>query len=166
MNNTLTHIEFLLKSNTSQEMLDYALKMSNEINIKDIGRVNSIYSPDLAIKELGVDLELLDQLIEDYVGQIIKACLVFKEFVAELQDLKTYTSNLDYTILRELAHKNLGVARNLRLDDSQKLLHKIMIGDDLDYISICVESLFACAVVLKPEHAYKTIRLIRVKDSF
>ena len=68
-------------------------------------------------------------------------------------------------LLRDLAHKNLGVARNLRIRNSEKLLEKIMTEDDLNYIEKCVECLFARAVLLKPNQVYQTIRLIQIKET-
>ncbi|MDQ7061376.1 MAG: hypothetical protein Q9M43_09685 [Sulfurimonas sp.] len=51
-----------------------------------------------AIEELGVDLELMNQLIDDFVIQIVKESTTFNEFLEELQDLQTYTkkSRLHY----------------------------------------------------------------------
>jgi len=152
-----------------EEMLSNTQKISDKIfleNLKTLDIKNYTYTPDLAIEELGVDLELMNQLIEDYVIQIIKSCIHFMEFLAELQDLKKYTTNLDYKILRDLAHKNLGVARNLRIEDAIKLLERIMKESDLDFITKCVECLFVRGVLLQPIQAYNTIRLIQVKGSF
>ena len=73
---------------------------------------------------------------------------------------------MDYTLLRELAHKNLGVARNLRIYDAQKLLEKIMKEDDLDMIFLYLEGLFACVTILRPQYAFDTLRIIKVKNSF
>lgn len=168
MNNT-RYIETLLTSNSMEEMLSNTQKISDKIfleNLKTLDIKNYTYTPDLAIEELGVDLELMNQLIEDYVIQIIKSCIHFMEFLAELQDLKKYTTNLDYKILRDLAHKNLGVARNLRIEDAIKLLERIMKESDLDFITKCVECLFVRGVLLQPIQAYNTIRLIQVKGSF
>jgi len=168
MNNT-RYIETLLASKTMEEMLNNAEKISDKIfskNLQTLHIENYIYTPDIAIEELGVDLDLMNQLIEDYVIQIIKSCINFMEFLTELQDLKKYTTNLDYRILRDLAHKNLGVAKNLRIEDAIKLLERIMKESDLDFITKCVECLFVRGVLLQPVQAYNTIRLIQVKESF
>lgn len=167
--NNAGYIEILLTSTSMEEMLSNAQKISDKIfseNLQTLHIKNYIYTPDLAIEELGVDLDLMEQLIEDYVIQIIKSCIHFMEFLAELQDLKKYTTNLDYKILRDLAHKNLGVARNLRIEDAKKLLERIMKESDLDFITKCVECLFVRGVLLQPIQAYNTIRLIQVKGSF
>ena len=168
MNSNLNNINLLLNSDNINNMLNYALKISNEIfltELKDLNIVNYKYTPKLAIEELGLDLELVNQLIEDYVIQVIKSNIVFLEHINELQDAKNNNKELDYTPLRELAHKNLGVARNLRIEDSEKILYEIMTNDNLDYIVRCLEGLLASVVLLKPIQAYNTIRLIKIKDS-
>ncbi|MEJ2373430.1 MAG: hypothetical protein P8Y16_06520, partial [Sulfurimonas sp.] len=72
---------------------------------------------------------------------------------------------LDYIPFRELAHKNLGVARNLRIQDAQVLLYELMKKDDLDYLVTCLEALKYCAIKLNPKRAYDTIRLMEVKSN-
>ncbi|MEA2073142.1 MAG: hypothetical protein U9O86_06110 [Campylobacterota bacterium] len=125
-----------------------------------------IYDEVEAMEELGLDDELIHQLVEDYVIQILKAISVFEEYIFELQSSKDAKSKLDYTLLRELAHKNLGVARNLRIKDAEILLHDLMKKDDLEHLYICLETLRSCAIVLKPECAFDTIKLIEIKSTF
>jgi len=124
------------------------------------------YDVSEAIEELGLDEELIHQLVEDYVAQIIKSVLQFEELLYELQSKKDAREELDYTELRELAHKNLGVARNLRIKDAEILLADLMKKDDLEYLFHCIEGLRACAIVLNPEYAFNTIKLIEVKSTF
>ena len=119
-----------------------------------------------AVSELGLDEELVEQLLEDYVIQIIKAVIQFEEMLYHLQSAKDAKSELDYTELRELAHKNLGVARNLRIKDAEMLLEDLMKKDDLEYLFVCIEILRATAIILKPKCAYNTIKLIEVKSTF
>jgi len=38
--------------------------------------------------------------------------------------------------------------------------------DDLEHLFICIETLRACAIILKPAYAYNTIKLIEVKSTF
>jgi len=123
------------------------------------------YSTDIAVHELGIDNELIDQLVEDYVIQIIKAKTVFLEYLELLKKQRLDDEVLDYNNFRDLAHKNLGVARNLRIEDAQKLLNELMKKDDLDYLKECLEILISCAVKLKPRLAYETVKLIEVKSS-
>ncbi|MDQ7043705.1 MAG: hypothetical protein Q9M40_08160 [Sulfurimonas sp.] len=124
------------------------------------------YSNAQAVSELGLDEELIEQLLEDYVAQIIKAVTQFEEMLYLLQSQKDANKELVYTELRELAHKNLGVARNLRIEDAIVLLDDLMKKDDLEHLFLCIEALRACAILLKPEYAYNTIKLIEVKSTF
>ena len=124
------------------------------------------YSPDKAIDELGVDLDLIDHLIADYVIQIIKSGPVFKEYLAILKKAKETNQELDYTDFRNLAHKNLGVARNLRIEDSEKILVDLLQKDDLTYLEHSLEILKACTIKLKPVSAYDALYLIQIKSSF
>ena len=124
------------------------------------------YSAKEAVEELGLDDELIHQLLEDYVAQIIKAIIQFEEMLYLLQSQKDAQKNLEYTDLKELAHKNLGVARNLRIKDAEILLNDLMKKDDLVYLFKCIEVLRATAIVLKPRYAYNTIKLIEVKSTF
>ena len=76
-------------------------------------------------------------------------------------DIKT----LDFENIRNLAHKNLGVARNLRIVDAQILLTILMKDDDLDYMRVCAKALEISAMKLNPLCAYETLNLIKVKNS-
>ena len=124
------------------------------------------YSTNEAVCELGLDEDLVDQLLEDYVVQIIKAVTQFKEMLYTLQLERDAKQTLSYTELRKLAHKNLGVARNLRIEDAIVLLDDLMKKDDFEHLFICIETLRACAIILKPAYAYNTIKLIEVKSTF
>jgi len=64
-----------------------------------------IYTTNEAISELGLDDELVHQLVEDYVEQIIKTKQLFIYYISQLQDAKQNNQKLDYIPLRELAHK-------------------------------------------------------------
>jgi hypothetical protein len=117
-----------------------------------------------AIEELGLDADLIEHLIEDYVAQIIKNKATFEAYIDELKSNQNESLELDYTPLRELAHKNLGVARNLRIEDGKKVLEELMREEDLDYLKRCVEALEACAIKLKPKCAYETLKLMSIKN--
>lgn len=123
------------------------------------------YDPSIAEEELGLDAELVEQLVEDYVEQITKSVVQFEKYLKELQNSQSNAKELDYTPFRELAHKNLGVARNLRINDAQVLLYELMTKDDLDYLVNCLEALKYCAIKLKPKRAYDTLLLIALKNS-
>ena len=130
-----------------------------------LGVADYKYTTDIAVEELGLDDELVNQLVEDYVIQIIKSKAVFLDYLDLLKKQDMNHENLDYINFRELAHKNLGVARNLRIEDAQKLIYELMTKDDLNYLRECLEVLIACAIKLKPRLAYETIKLIKIKNS-
>ncbi len=142
------------------EKLDECTAFLKE-NFTSLEMHNYQYSPNEAIEELGLDLDLVNQLVEDYVIQILKSKVLF---ISHLQELKS-SKKLDYTPLRELAHKNLGVARNLRIEDAKKVLEELMKADDLDYLCACIEALESCAIRLRPKCAYETLKLIDIKES-
>ncbi len=151
-----------------KESLDKAkatcIRLANtELKYLKIG--NYKYTADEAMKELGVTSELIHQLVEDYVIQILKTETQFLAYIKELKNNQKENKELDYTKLRELIHKNLGVARNLRIKDAEKILQEMMKKDDLDYLTICLEALRAHAIKLKPACAHKTIKLIELKSS-
>lgn len=123
------------------------------------------YDISVAVEALGLDEELVYQLIEDYIIQILKSKVSFYEYIKELQLAKIDNKPLNYENLRNLAHKNLGVARNLHIEDAQKLLTSLMTEEDFDYLRLCVKALEATSAKLIPLCAYETIKLIEVKNS-
>ncbi|MBU0720441.1 hypothetical protein KJ877_03805 [bacterium] len=164
---------FGLKRKLSQDeeiknSLKKAEKICNELighSLKPLDISGYNYTADEAIEELGLDDGLVHQLVEDYVIQILKSKSVFHNHIEDLKKARQENTILDYTPLRELAHKNLGVARNLRIKDAQKILDELMTKDDLEYLSVCLEVLEACAIKLKPKCAYNTMKLIEIKNS-
>ena len=168
MFNNSKYIESLYNCQNMQQMLNDAIDVTNKLfmqELKNLDINNYQYSPDIAVEELGLDLDLIDQLVEDYVTQILKSSTTFIQYIEKLQDDKKNNIELDYKDLRELAHKNLGVARNLRIEDARKLLYNIMKVDDLDYIFKCLEALVASAIILRPKRAYDSVVLMKIKDS-
>ena len=79
-----------------------------------------------AVAELDLDEDIIRQLLEDYVIQILKSKITFYKYIQELKQAEFDDMDLDYTKIRELAHKNLGVARNLRIKDAKTLLEVLM----------------------------------------
>lgn len=161
------------KKVSKQENIEQTVKNADEACKKIVAEklshldiLNYDYTTKEAVEELGIDDELVHELIEDYVIQIIKSTMQFDIYLEALKELQVANKQLDYTSLRELAHKNLGVARNLRIKDAETLLRELMLKDDIEYLSACTEALKACAIKLKPVCAYNTLKLIEVKNSF
>ena len=151
-----------------RDFIDKTLRESSEFfqqNFNDLQIDNYEYSANEAIEELGLDSDLVNQLIEDYVIQVLKSKALFVQYLQELKTAQKNLKNLNYTPLKELTHKNLGVARNLRIKDGIKILDELMEKDDLDYLTLCVKALEFCAIRLKPKCAYKTLKLIDIKSS-
>lgn len=136
-----------------------------EKNFSDMDISEYRYEIGEAVEELSLDRETVFQLVEDYIIQILKAKVTFYEYIHKLKLDKLENRPLDYTDIRNLAHKNLGVVRNLRIKDAEKLLKIIMNEDDLDYMRLCVKALEISAVKLNPLCAYETLKLIQVKNS-
>ena len=167
-NSKQTEILLKYKYDTMQQMLDNAYEVASNLfinELKELDIKDYRYTTDAAVEELGLDEELINQLIEDYINQILHSNSYFVQYIEKLQDEIENSREPDYTDLRELAHKNLGVARNLRIEDAQKLLYEIMKNNDLDYILKCLEALMASAILLKPKFAYDVLTLIKTKES-
>lgn len=167
----LNKLKFFIKSSHEHSVEELLQDAENVCALLEKGLLCDLniydykYDISIAVGELGLDKELVGQLVDDYVAQIIKAVVQFEDYLIILHDLQDKHDNLDYTAFRELAHKNLGVARNLRIKDAEILLNELMKQDNLDYLLACLEALKACAVRLSPKYAYDTLKLIEVKNS-
>jgi hypothetical protein len=162
------NLDKLFNSKNTRQMLNNAFIVLDNLCSKDLKYLNIQiyqYDPDIAIEELGLEFELIDQLLEDYVKQIINSKVLFVQHIEKLKSDRVNRIELDYTPLRELAHKNLGVARNLRIDDAEKLLFRMMKDDDLNYLLKYLVALIASTVILKPDCAYNTITLLNTKKT-
>ena len=152
-----------------QSMQDEASRIYTDLITNELADLNLseyIYAPAQAVEELGLDEALINELVADYVSQIIKSLVQFEVKLNNLQKSKNNNeTNLDYTPFRELAHKNLGVARNLRIKNAEILLYEMMKSEDLDYLMLCLEALEVSTMKLNTEVAYNTLKLIEVKDS-
>lgn len=136
-----------------------------EENLKHFGISQYNYDVSEAVEELSLDKETILQLVEDYVIQILKSNVSFLKFIGDLKERRSKSNFLDYTHIRNLAHKNLGVARNLRIKDAIKILEIMMKDQDLESLELCVKALEVCAIRLNPKVAYDTLKLIKVKNN-
>ncbi len=158
----------LSKEKKIEIVLEYAQEICDDVfkNRFDNSKLsNYIYSVTEAENELGLEEELIIQLTEDYITQIFKASDVFKNLIHNIRKNKDKKNKL--IELRDLAHKNLGVVRNLHIKDAQVLLNDLLTKhDDLDHLEDCVKALNACAFKLNPEYAYNTLSIIKIKKTF
>jgi len=111
------------------------------------------FSVENTMEKLGLDDDLIQELIEEFVSQILENKSLFLIYIEDLKKNKTLGKKLDYTNLRDLAHKNLGVAKNLRIYNAKVLLNELMTQDDLKYLSACLDALEICVIKLNPEIA-------------
>ena len=84
----------------------------------------SIYDPEVASKELGLPLDLIEEFIQDFIEQA-------EDFKPEL-----YSSLNDGDIdnVKTLSHKLKGVAANLRIEDAFEVLALINTTPDISVI--------------------------------
>lgn len=154
------YLDTLINFKNTKQLLNDAYAMSDKLFSRELKYLkidDYDYDPDIASEELGLEVELINQLIEDYVRQILHAQTIFSGHITKLKDDKEDNKELDYTDLREFAHKNLGVARNLRIEVAEKILFRMMKSDDLDSIPKYLEALIATTIILNPECAHKEI---------
>ena len=123
--------------------------------LKDFGLCEYTYNIEKSVEELGLEKELIEELIKEYIVQILDSKQQFLQYIKEIQESKLNNQNSDYTLLRHLAHKNLGVAKNLDIEDAQKILYDIKTNDNIECLSLLVELLEISAIRLNPECAYK-----------
>jgi len=119
---------------------------------------NYIYSPLEASQELDLEPKLIQQLVQEYVAQLLQANVTFSEYIKEFKLLQANNQEIDFTLFKNLAHKNLGVARNLRIKDCEDILYKMMTEEKLSYLSLLVNILESCAIKLSPDIAFKILR--------
>ncbi len=168
LNNT-NYLDTLSQHKSVQSILNAAHLHIDKLYKKDLKYLqinNYEYTPDEAIEELGLDLDLINQLLEDYTRQIIVSQAIFLEHIQQLQESKHNNLVLDYVSLRDFAHKNLGVARNLRIKDAEKILFRMMKDDNLENLMKYLEALIASTIILKPACAYNALSVMKIKDSF
>jgi len=167
----LKKFKFFIRSSRAKDiasLLNEATEVCDTLTSNELAALeikNYVYNAKEAVEDLGLDEALVNELVEDYVDQIVKSITQFESYLETLQESQDNELTLDYVPFRELAHKNLGVARNLRIKDAEKLLYELMKKDDLEYLLTCLEALKVCAIKLKPARAFDTLKLIKVKNS-
>lgn len=140
------------KAKDSHSLLKQAEKLSF-----NFFHVNHRYSPLFAAQELGIESELVQQLVKEYAAQLLQANISFRQYLSDFKHFQENNQELDFTPLQNLAHKNLGVARNLRIKDCEDVLHGMMNEESLNYLSILVKVLESCAIKLDPIAAFNEL---------
>jgi hypothetical protein len=123
------------------------------------------YDIDKVVEELELDIELVKGFVDEFMIEIFKSKNLFLESINKLQEDKNNGITPDFQLFRDLVHKNLGVAKNLRIKSAEKLLNELMNSDDTEYLKKCLEALNVCAVNLNPPHAYKTLKMLKFQQS-
>ena len=92
-----------------------------------------LYDPNVASKELGLPLDLIEEFIQDFINQA-------NDFKA---DLYRSLHNGDIDNVKTLSHKLKGVAANLRIEDAFEVLSIINTSSDTDVIQTNLDSFYA-----------------------
>lgn len=121
------------------------------------------YDINKVVKELELEIDLIKGFVDEFMVEIFKSKDLFLEYIHKLQEDIENEIEPDFKPLRDLAHKNLGVAKNLRIKSAEKLLNELMNSDDTEYLKQCLEVLNVCAVNLNPPHAYKTLKHLKLQ---
>ncbi len=169
MINSLKIDQNLTKEKKIQVLFAQAIKISHQVFMKRYNNSslkNYVYSPSVAASELGLDEELVSQLVDDYISQILQSRYQFDNLIDNIKELDSIDKEVKKIELRNLAHKNLGVAKNLRIEDAKIFLNDLMQGDDVELLEECVDALEACAVKLNPKHAFNVLQVMELKNSF
>ncbi|ABB44541.1 hypothetical protein Suden_1263 [Sulfurimonas denitrificans DSM 1251] len=136
-----------------------------EKNFIHLDVLNYKYEIKEAVEELSLEEDIILELIEDYIVEILKSKILFYKYIDELKKDSVDKKNLNYSKIRDLAHKNLGVVKNLRIKDAQKFLEKIVVEENLDYLRLYAKALEISATKLNPLCAYETLKLIAIKET-
>jgi len=138
--------EFLKKADKEHiQLLEEGLNFSQEYD----------YSIDIVKDELGLEEELINSLVEDYVEQILTTIPQLQKMISDIEKKKEHNQEVDFNDFRDLVHKNLGVARNLRIKDVEEVLSAIKTSEDTLFIQKALKYLATCMILLRPKVAYK-----------
>ena len=158
----------LSKDKKIELIFDEATKTSYEILTNHFNNNKLkyyIYDSSIAVEELGLSQELIYQLVDDYISQILNTMYQFNKLINSIKELHGEDKEINIIELKSLAHKNLGVVKNLRIEDAELLLNDLMTKDDIEHLAICVKGLESCAFKLNPEYAFDVLELIELKSS-
>jgi len=106
-----------------------------------------VYNPEVASKELGLPLDLIEEFIQDFIAQA-------GDFKPEL-----YSSLEDGDIdnVKTLSHKLKGVAANLRIEDAFEVLTVINTTSDLEVIRTNLDLFYKIIAKLAGEEVHEEL---------
>lgn len=167
INNKYTLSELSLEQSFEaflDEVSDLCRQMS-ENNFEYLELKEYTFDIEKVVKELELDVELIKSFVDDFMIEILKSKNLFLEYIHQLQEDIENEKEPDFKLLRDLAHKYLGVAKNLRIKSAEKLLSELMNSDDIEYLKTCLDALGVCTVTLNPQHAYNTLKLMKIQNT-
>lgn len=125
-------------------------KKTHTIHKKEQFDNGYIYNPEVASKELGLPLDLIEEFIQDFIAQA-------GDFKPEL-----YASLNDGDIdnVKTLSHKLKGVAANLRIEDAFEVLAIINTTSDVEVIKTNLELFYKIISKLAGEEIDEVVEVV------
>jgi len=113
-----------------------------------------VFDPEIASKELGLPLDLVEEFIQDFIDQANS----FKD------DLHTSTITNDNNRIKTLSHKLKGVAANLRIQDALDILTDINTSEDLNQIKKDLDTFYKIIDKLTNNTSASDNLVLNIKD--
>ena len=133
----------------------FLIKSSNEL-VSDMLDCNYKYDINAVTSELGLDEDMICELLDDYVNQILVTNNEFVDILSYMWEKQFLGESFSLEPCLNLVHKNLGVAKNLRIEDAVLILSEIKKQSDVETISLYLDALVSCAIKLRPKQAVKS----------
>jgi len=113
-----------------------------------------VYNPEVASRELGLPLDLIEEFIQDFIAQA-------KDFQ---QELYAALEDGDIDNVKTLSHKLKGVAANLRIEDAFETLTVINTTSDPNIIRTNLDLFYKIIAKLAGEKIEETEELVLVEE--
>jgi len=167
----LNNLQIIGSQTIVEEIIDNEIEEEQEIinspkieNIEEIetkeeqqvinDNIYNVYNPEIAAKELGLPVDLVEEFIHDFIKQA-------NEFKP-----KIYNSlkNNDIKNVKMLTHKLKGVSANLRIDDIFELLSSLRTLEEKDEIEKIVNKAYNAIEKLSLNDDEIPMKKIEIKD--
>ena len=112
------------------------------------------FDPNIASKELGLPLDLIEEFLQDFIDQA-------NDFKAKLY---TALDEGDLNNVKILSHKLKGVAANLRIEDAHEVLAVINAATDTDVIKTNLDDFYDIITVLSGGETENDEPTLDIKD--